>query len=329
MGILERLKEDVDVVFAKDPAARSVPEVLCCYPGLHAIWLHRLAHWLWLRGLKLLARWVSHANRWLTGIEIHPGASIGRRFFVDHGMGVVVGETAKVGDDVLIYQGVVLGGTSLEKEKRHPTLGNEVVVGSGATVLGPITVGDGARIGAGSVVVRSIPAGATVVGVPARPVGKPERERMPVDLQHGDLPDPIVRAISETLERSTRLEGRVRELEAAIASLTPEGAVEVPVLPRADEDLKAHVRQALQEVIDPAIGMGLDECGFVHDVLVNAQRVEVQLQLDDPNCAFKEYFEREIRRRVLGLDGITHVDIRFLAGAMSVINSTEVEGSTE
>jgi serine O-acetyltransferase len=325
--LLERLKEDVRTAFRKDPAARSVLEVLCCYPGLHAIWLHRVAHWLWLKRLNLLARLTSHFNRWLTGIEIHPGATIGRRFFVDHGMGVVIGETAEVGDDVLLYQGVVLGGTSLERAKRHPSLGNDVVIGTGAVVLGPLTVGDGARIGAGSVVVRPVQAGVTVVGVPARPVGKPDRDRAAVDLQHANLPDPVVRAISASLERSSRLEERVRELEAAIALLTHKRVEQEPAQDLSEEELEALIREALGEVIDPGIGMSLADCGFVHDVMVRGKRVEVQLQLDDPECAFKEYFEREVYRRVLNLDGITQVDITFMAGAVPVIGDTEAEGS--
>ncbi len=326
MTILERLKEDVRTVFSKDPAARSTLEVLCCYPGLHAIWLHRVAHWLWLNRLRLLARFMSHVNRWFTGIEIHPGATIGRRFFVDHGMGVVIGETAEVGDDALLYQGVVLGGTSLRKEKRHPTLGNGVVVGAGAVVLGPIAIGDGARIGAGSVVVRPVQAGATVVGVPARPVGKPEPERVAFDLLHGDLPDPVVRAISESLERTSLLEERVREVEAAVALLAPARAGEVlqPVL--SQEDRESLVHQALKEVIDPGIGMSLAECGFVHNVRVDGERVEVRLQLDDPECAFREYFEREVCRRLLNVNGITRVDVRFLSIAGRVIPAAQVEG---
>ena len=327
MAILERVAEDVRTVFRKDPAARSVLEVLCCYPGLHAIWLHRVAHWLWIKRFHLLARLASHLNRWLTGIEIHPGATIGRRFFVDHGMGVVIGETAEVGDDVLLYQGVVLGGTSLEKEKRHPTLGNGVVVGTGAVVLGPITVGDGARIGAGSVVVRPVQADTTVVGVPARPVGKPQPERAAVDLQRGDLPDPVVRAISESLERSSRLEARLRELEATVALLATTRPEAEPEPQLAGEELEARINKALDEVIDPGIGMSLVECGFVHHVFVDHGRVEVQLRLDDPECAFKEYFAREVRRRVLNLVGIKRVDVRFLAQDVPVLGMAEVEGS--
>ena len=160
--------EDIKTVFAEDPAARSFLEVLTCYPGLHAVWLHRVSHRLWTLGLRLPARFLSQAGRALTGIEIHPGATIGRRFFIDHGMGVVIGETTEIGDDVLMYQGVVLGGTSLEKKKRHPTVGNGVVIGAGAIVLGAINIGDHARIGAGSVVLKDVPRDTTVFGVPAK-----------------------------------------------------------------------------------------------------------------------------------------------------------------
>ena len=167
MKVIEYIKEDIQTVLAQDPAAKSVLEIILLYPGVQAVWLHRLAHWLWQHNRLFLGRLVSHINRWLTGVEIHPGAKIGRRVFIDHGMGVVIGETAEVGDDVLIYSGVVLGGTSLANVKRHPTIGNNVMIGAGAIVLGPITVGDNAKIGAGSVVVRPVPAGATVVGVAA------------------------------------------------------------------------------------------------------------------------------------------------------------------
>ncbi len=165
--MLARLREDVHTVFAKDPAARSLLEVLT-YPGLHALWLHRAAHGLWQSGLKLPARLVSQFSRFLTGIEIHPGATIGRRFFIDHGMGIVIGETAIIGDDVLLYHQVTLGGTSLDKAKRHPTLGNGVLVGMGAKILGPITVGDNCKVGANAVVNKDIPANCTVVGIPGR-----------------------------------------------------------------------------------------------------------------------------------------------------------------
>ncbi len=174
MKAVEYLKEDIQTVLAKDPAARSVMEVLLLYPGMQAIWLHRAAHWLWQHNRFFMGRLVSYFCRWMTGVEIHPAARIGRRVFIDHGMGVVIGETAEVGDDVLIYSGVVLGSASLEEFKRHPTVGNNVVIGAGAIVLGAITVGDNARIGAGAVVVRPVPAGATVVGMAARVV---ERSR--------------------------------------------------------------------------------------------------------------------------------------------------------
>ena len=205
------LREDIKTVFTRDPAARHVLEVIFCYPGLHALWFHRLAHFLWQHKLYFFGRFLSHLNRFLTGVEIHPGARIGRRFFLDHGMGVVIGETAEIGDDVLMYQGVVLGGTSLEKKKRHPTIGHDVVIGAAAIVLGPVTVGNGARIGANSVVVNSVPTDVTVVGIPGRAV---EDRKEPVfDLEHGKLPDPVNDAIKVILAGQSKLEGRVRELE--------------------------------------------------------------------------------------------------------------------
>lgn len=209
-----RLKEDIQTVFRKDPAARGVVEVLTCYPGLHAIILHRFAHFLWKRGLKYLARLVSHLSRFFTGVEIHPGATIGRRFFIDHGMGVVIGETSEIGDDVLLYQGVVLGGTSQEKKKRHPTVGNHAVIGAGAIVLGAINIGENAMVGAGSVVVKDVPAKATAVGVPAR-VGlgfSPEELDM---LQHGKLPDPIAEAMRFLVKEQESLDARLARLESA------------------------------------------------------------------------------------------------------------------
>jgi len=210
----DRLKEDLEAVFGRDPAARNLAEVILCYPGLHAIWLHRIAHYLWTHDFRFLGRFTSHMNRVLTGIEIHPGAKIGRRFFIDHGMGVVVGETAEIGDDVLMYQGAVLGGTTLEKKKRHPTIGNCVVIGAGATILGPIEVGDGALIGSGSVVVKSVPPSATVVGVPGRIVErkKPAVEAL-IDLEHGKLPDPVAEAVNILVNRIQKLEKKIAQLE--------------------------------------------------------------------------------------------------------------------
>jgi serine O-acetyltransferase len=209
--MLRTLREDIRTVFAKDPAARSTLEVLTCYPGLHALWMHRISHFLWRHKLRLLARIVSQINRFLTEIEIHPGATIGRRFFIDHGAGVVIGETSEIGDDVLIYQGVVLGGTTLEKKKRHPTIGNNVEMGTGAVALGAITIGDGARIGSGSVVIKPVPPGATVVGIPGRVVT--DHHKPVVDLEHGQLPDPVAEAIRLVLKEQDNLEKRLKLLE--------------------------------------------------------------------------------------------------------------------
>jgi serine O-acetyltransferase len=207
-----------------DPAARSLLEVLTCYPGLHALWCYRFAHWLWTHHLRLFGRLLSHFGRFVTGIEIHPGAKIGRRFFVDHGMGVVIGETAEVGNDVLIYQGVVLGGTSLKKEKRHPTIGNSVVIGTAAILLGPITLGDGSRVGANSVVVKSVPPGATVVGVPGHLV---EEKREPVaDLEHGRLPDPVSERMRSMAEQQRLMEDRIKRLEEKMGTPAPQGESE-------------------------------------------------------------------------------------------------------
>jgi len=217
--LLKTLKEDIKTVFAKDPAARSVLEVIFCYPGLHALWLHRVAHFLWRRKLYFLARFLSHINRFLTGIEIHPGAKIGRRFFIDHGAGVVIGETTEIGDNVLIYQGVVMGGTSLKKEKRHPTVGNNVVIGTGAVALGAITIGDGAKIGSGSVVVKSVPPGATVVGIPGR-IAEDHHQPFP-DLEHGKLPDPVAEAIRLVLREQEKLGERLRRLEGLGGLIVP------------------------------------------------------------------------------------------------------------
>ncbi|MCX7956590.1 MAG: serine O-acetyltransferase [Endomicrobia bacterium] len=210
--MIKILIEDIDTVFKKDPAARSVLEILICYPGLHAIWLHRISHWLYKRKFYFLGRVISHISRFFTGIEIHPGAKIGRRFFIDHGMGVVIGETAEVGDDVLIYQGVVLGGVSLSKGKRHPTIGNNVVIGAGAIVLGNIKIGSNARIGAGSVVLKDVPDGATVVGVPGRiSLGFTLDEIR--TLEHNRLPDPIAESFEFLLKEINRLEERLSKVE--------------------------------------------------------------------------------------------------------------------
>jgi serine O-acetyltransferase len=215
LGWRVRLREDIQTVYDKDPAARSLFEVLTCYPGLHANWFHRLAHRLWKHRRFLLARLVSHFNRFITGIEIHPGAQIGRRFFIDHGSGVVIGETAEIGDDVLMYQGAVLGGTSSERTKRHPTIGSGVVIGANSVLLGDIRVGDGAKIGSGSVVVQSVPAEATVIGVPGRITrinGRPLASQPRDILDHGRLPDPVVETLKCLVDRVEFLERQVRDL---------------------------------------------------------------------------------------------------------------------
>ena len=213
--MFQRLREDLKTVIERDPAAKNLFEVFLCYPGLHAIWMHRIAHFLYRHRWYTFARFISHISRALTGIEIHPGATIGRRFFIDHGMGVVIGETTEIGEDCLIYKGVVLGGTTLEKKKRHPTLGNRVVVGSNSTVLGAITIGEGARIGSGSVVIKDVPPGATVVGVPARLVESDARRRAAIDFEHGNLPDPLSDVIKLILQLHEKLEQRVEKLEKA------------------------------------------------------------------------------------------------------------------
>jgi len=206
------IKEQIDTVFRRDPAARSVLEIVLCYPGFHAVLLHRVAHRLYEAHWYTLARVVSQFSRTLTGIEIHPGAKIGRRFFIDHGMGVVIGETSEIGDDVLLYQGVTLGGTGKEAGKRHPTIGDGAVIGTGATILGNIRIGDQVKVGAGSVVVRPVPDHSTVVGIPGRMVGNAgEIEGDP--LEHGKLPDPEGQAIEELSRRVAELEALVRTLD--------------------------------------------------------------------------------------------------------------------
>lgn len=211
--MFSQMRDDIRSVFDRDPAARSALEVLFCYPGLHAVWFHRCAHWLWIHQLYFLGRFTSHVGRFLTGIEIHPGATIGERFFIDHGMGVVIGETAEIGNDVTLYHGVTLGGVTWDKVKRHPTLEDKVVIGSGAKVLGPFTVGRGAKIGSNSVVVREVPPNATVVGIPGKIVLAPEKngDGRP-DLEHGKLPDPSATAIACLFDQLKGLEQKYEAL---------------------------------------------------------------------------------------------------------------------
>ena len=218
--MFDSIRRDIRVVRERDPAARSALEVLLCYPGVHALALHRLGHRFWQAGWTTLARLTSHVARFLTGIEIHPAARLGRGIFIDHGMGVVIGETAEVGENVTLLQGVTLGGTSLKREKRHPTLGDNVVVGAGAAILGAITIGDNSRIGAGSVVVRDVPVNAVVVGVPGKVTYKDgQRVSAGIDLNQTDLPDPVAKAIEHLLERIQQLE---REVEALRRETEPE-----------------------------------------------------------------------------------------------------------
>lgn len=219
--MFSKIREDIYSVFDRDPAARSVLEIIFCYPGLHAVWFYRVAHWLWTRHFYFLGRFTSHLGRFFTGIEIHPGAQIGKKFFIDHGMGVVIGETAEIGDNVTLYHGVTLGGVTWDKVKRHPTVEDNVVIGSGSKVLGPFTVGKGAKIGSNSVVVKEVPANATVVGIPGRVVlqqGKKVAEEERPDLEHGKLPDPQAKAISCMFDQIRALEKKVEDLTSRLES---------------------------------------------------------------------------------------------------------------
>lgn len=238
----ESIKEDIQVVFQRDPAVRSAWEVVLAYPGFHAIILHRIGHWLWQRELTTLARLISHFGRFLTGIEIHPGAKIGRRFFIDHGMGVVVGETAEIGDDVTLYQGVTLGGTSTARIKRHPTIEDSVTIFSGAAVLGPVTVGRHSRVGAGSVLVTSVPPHSTVVGIPGKvvkgEVRHTEAGKAVIDLNSADLPDPIAKAIGGLAEYIEKLEKRIDELNDRQGGLEEKTAEETEELNKLKESLR-------------------------------------------------------------------------------------------
>src|SRR3972149_5554840 len=246
IGMFRNIKEDIASVFDRDPAARSTFEVLTCYPGLHARIMHRMANTLWHANLKWLARFLSHIARWFTGIEIHPGATIGRRFFIDHGMGVVIGETAEIGDDVTLYHGVTLGGTSWNKGKRHPTLKNRVVIGAGAKVLGPIVVGEGAKIGSNAVVVKDVPPGASAVGIPARIIideqDKSREEKAAklgfsayaVTAKAAD--DPLAKALQGLLDHSMEQDHRLEQLQREIEALKERTADDVAVAERFDPD---------------------------------------------------------------------------------------------
>ncbi|MBL0709965.1 MAG: serine O-acetyltransferase [Colwellia sp.] len=282
-----RMKEDIDSVFDRDPAARTAFEVLLNYPGLHAIWVHRLSHRLWRSNWKLLARTLSTFSRWLTGVEIHPGATLGRRFFIDHGMGVVIGETAEIGDDVTLYHGVTLGGTSWNAGKRHPTLANNVVIGAGAQVLGPITIGKGGKVGSNSVVVKDLPEGATAVGIPARIVnnktnnggslldtGLGEEFNGSLDKESRDKaakkfgfdayavstdnPDPVAKAIGRLLDHMHLMDDKVvdlcKEVNRLGGNVCPKDLPELSVGEFVeDEKAAAKRRESKVESFDPEI----------------------------------------------------------------------------
>ena len=208
-----RMAEDIRTVFERDPAAKGYLEVVFCYPGLKAIWLHRIANCLWRNKIRLIARILSQVNRFFTGIEIHPGAAIGKKFFIDHGSGVVIGETAEIGESVTIYQGVVIGGVSSEKKKRHATIGNEVVIGAGSIILGPITIGDCAKIGANSVVLKNVKANSTVVGIPAREAGIHVVKNHLPDLDHQKIMDPVKKVLDDLKSKIDRLEKEIAALK--------------------------------------------------------------------------------------------------------------------
>jgi serine O-acetyltransferase len=220
--VFDTVRRDVQSALERDPAARNRLEVVLCYPGVHALLFHRLAHRFWRAGWVITARFVSHVSRFLTGIEIHPAARIGPGVFIDHGMGVVIGETAEVGENVTLYQGVTLGGTSLKRDKRHPTLERNVVVGTGAAVIGAITLGEGTRVGAGSVVVKDVPPNSVVVGVPGRVIYRDgQRVVESIDLEHTDLPDPLAKAIEQMLDRIHLLETEVTRLYRVVGDAVP------------------------------------------------------------------------------------------------------------
>lgn len=215
--MFKTLKQDLRAPFGRDPAVRNLLEVVLCYPGFHALAFYRISHWLWIRGFKLAGRFISHVGRFLSGIEIHPGATIGRGFFIDHGMGVVIGETSEIGDDVTLYHGVTLGGTTWNQGKRHPTLADNVVVGAGAKILGPVVVGKGALIGSNAVVVKDVAPGATVVGIPARAVDSGAQRRDSFFAAYGvssaDMPDPVSKALKSVLDHIDDLESRLARIE--------------------------------------------------------------------------------------------------------------------
>ena len=307
--MFDRIREDLEAAFQRDPAARTRAEVVLTYPGLHALWCHRVAHWLWIHKRYLVARLVSHITRAVTGVEIHPGAAIGRRVFVDHGMGIVIGETSVIEDDVLLYQGVVLGGTSGEKVKRHPTLCTGVVVGAGAIVLGPVTVGENARIGAGSVVVKDVPADATVVGVPARLAGRRD-DGDDTALDHGELPDPMVRVLSRVFDREAELEARILELEQKMARLHDLSSAEK--VARSADEMNDAVLDKLRGVLDPEIGISIVNLGLIRGIQISGTEASVKMVLTSPTCPFAAQIIDQVRCAVLNVSGIDQVQVTLL-----------------
>jgi len=259
--MFDRIREDVSCVFERDPAARNTFDVLTTYPGIHAVLMHRFTHWLWMHGLKWLARVLSNVARWYTGIEIHPGAVIGRRFFIDHGMGVVIGETTEIGDDCTLYHGVTLGGTSWNKGKRHPTLHDNVVIGAGAKVLGPIVIEDGVRIGSNAVVLKGVPANMTVVGVPGRlvkPHAQPDEKRQAIARKMGfdaygatsDMPDPVATAVNGILDHIHAMDQRLEDMCRGLKDLGAEvGDLKLPDLGTCT--LKSTEGEEIESVAEP------------------------------------------------------------------------------
>jgi len=296
------IREDIRAIIKKDPAARSRIEIILCYPGLHALILYRMAHLLWIRNWVLTGRVLSHIARLLTGIEIHPGAIIGRGVVIDHGMGVVIGETAEVGDDVLIYMGVVLGGTALTRGKRHPTIGKGVVLGSGSSVLGPITVGEYAKIGAGSVVVRDVPPGATVVGVPGRIAGL-EKYKSQDNIRDNAMPDPTLRVLSRLLERQQIMEDRLFRLERENSLLKN---ITEPVV---TSDREAEVLTALKQIIDPEIGHSIVDVDLVKGIVISNDTIKVEIAINCDACPLQDYIVSQVEARLKLISWVKEVKV--------------------
>ncbi|MDD1730506.1 MAG: serine O-acetyltransferase [Methanospirillum sp.] len=300
-----QIREDIRAILEKDPAARSRVEILFCYPGLHALVVHRIAHKLWVMDHRLGARFLSHLSRLFTGIEIHPGATIGRRVVIDHGMGVVIGETAQVGDEVLLYMGVVLGGTTLTKGKRHPTLRKGVVIGSGAAVLGPITVGEYAKVGAGAVVVRDVPPGATVVGVPGKIAGL-ERRTTQDDIRDNAMPDPTLRVISRMLERQSALEEKISKLETDLVCIKQLA----PITPISDRE--AEIWAALRQIIDPEIGHNVVDVGLIKTITITGEEVHVEMALNTESCPLLDYLVNQVENRLKLICWVSTVHVEVI-----------------